>query len=276
MINATGNQLTMEIRRQGSLADAISRSQINISTGKKIQMASDDPVAAARVATIERAQANDETWQSNLNLGLSLANQADDVLSTLNDRLVRVQELMIAGANGTLSDDDRTTYAVEIAGIADEIDSYMGTKSSLGEPLFAAANEREMRFNESAVFAPVPSRDDVFGTGANILGQIVRDAANAIATGNDATLSSSLDAVQDTIGRVADRSADIGVRASRMDSLRETMEARAIDYAAERSGLEDTNLAEAIARLNAETITLEAAQAAFARINQRTLFDILS
>lgn len=276
MINATGNQLTMEIRRQGSLADAISRSQINISTGKKIQMASDDPVAAARVATIERAQANDETWQSNLNLGLSLANQADDVLSTLNDRLVRVQELMIAGANGTLSDDDRTTYAVEIAGIADEIDSYMGTKSSLGEPLFAAANEREMRFNESAVFAPVPSRDDVFGTGANILGQIVRDAANAIATGNDATLSSSLDAVQDTIGRVADRSADIGVRASRMDSLRETMEARAIDYAAERSGLEDTNLAEAIARLNAETITLEAAQAAFVRINQRTLFDILS
>jgi flagellar hook-associated protein 3 FlgL len=39
--------------------------------------------------------------------------------------------------------------------------------------------------------------------------------------------------------------------------------------------LEDTDLSAAIAKLNSQTITLEAAQAAFARINRRTLMDIL-
>jgi flagellar hook-associated protein 3 FlgL len=39
--------------------------------------------------------------------------------------------------------------------------------------------------------------------------------------------------------------------------------------------LEDTDLTQAIATLNAQTLTLDAAQAAFARINRRTLMDIL-
>ena len=39
--------------------------------------------------------------------------------------------------------------------------------------------------------------------------------------------------------------------------------------------IEDTDIVSATAKLNAQTITLEAAQAAFARINRRSLFDIL-
>jgi flagellar hook-associated protein 3 FlgL len=39
--------------------------------------------------------------------------------------------------------------------------------------------------------------------------------------------------------------------------------------------LEDTDLTAAIARLNAQQLTLDAAQAAFARINRRSLFDLL-
>jgi flagellar hook-associated protein 3 FlgL len=44
MINSTGNRLTMEIRRQSNLAQQIARTQIEVSTGRRIQSASDDPV----------------------------------------------------------------------------------------------------------------------------------------------------------------------------------------------------------------------------------------
>ncbi len=275
MINATGNRLTMEIARQSRLADQITESQIDISTGRRIQAASDDPVAAARVSQIRRAQANDEVWSANIDLGLSLTGQADSLVSTLSGRMARVQELMVAGANQTLSPSDRATYALELNSIAEEIDSFMATQSSLGEPLFADGSAREIRFSESAVFAAVPSRAEVFGTGANTLGQIVRDAAGAVGSGDPVAIGISQDAIQDATARTADVASEIGVRAARMERLQEGLEQRKIDFAAERSSLEDTDLAEAIARLNAQTITLEAAQAAFARINRQTLFDIL-
>ncbi len=271
MINATGNRMMHEITRQQNLARSIADSQISISTGKRIQRASDDPVAAARVATITQAQSDDAVWSGNLSLGGSLAAQADSVLKTLSDRMVRVNELVVAGANGNLSAADRSTIANELTSIADEIDSYATTQSSLGQPLFAT-NATAMRFDASTTFPPVPSRNAVFETGGTPISQIVRDAANAVSNG---TASSALASIQTATTHIADTASDIGVRAARMDRMREALSGRGIEYAAERSGLEDTDLTQAIATLNAQTLTLDAAQAAFARINRRTLMDIL-
>jgi flagellar hook-associated protein 3 FlgL len=271
MINATGNRMSHEINRQQNLARSISDSQISISTGKRIQRPSDDPATAARVASIARTQADDGVWASTLSLGASLAAQADSVLKTLSDRMVRAGELVVAGANGNLSPADRNTIARELSGIANEIDSYTASQSSLGQPLFAT-NAPAMRFDASTVFAPVPTRSDVFETGGVAISQIVRDSATAVSTG---TASTALPAIQTATAHIADTASDIGVRAARIDRMREALSGRGIEYAAERSGLEDTDLTQAIATLNAQTLTLDAAQAAFARINRRTLMDIL-
>lgn len=275
MINSTGNRLTMEIARQARLADAIADSQTSIATGKSIQSASDDPVAAARVSKIHRAEANANVWNANLDLALSLSAQADSALSDLSNHMARVQELMVAAASGQTSPADRATYALELNGLAAQVDSYMSAQSSLGEPLFSSGDAREMRFGQDVVFAPVPSREDVFGAGAMSLGQIIRDAASAVNAGDIAAAAIAQDNIGAAINRTADVAADIGVRGARMDRMQQAIDNRSIDLAAERSSLEDTDLAEAIARLNGQTITLEAAQAAFARINRQTLFDIL-
>lgn len=276
MINSTGNRLTMEIRRQSNLAQQIARTQIEVSTGRRILSASDDPVAAARVATIRQAQSDDSVWKANLSLGGSLSAQADSVLQTMSERLARAQELIVAGANQSLSPADRVTVGLELRGIADEIDSLAATRSSLGDPLFASGPATAIRFGESTVFAPVPARADVFETGGSAISALVRTAATSVDSGNAAQIGTSLTAIKGSVDHVADANADVGVRGARIERLRETLASRGIEYASERSGLEDTDLSEAIARLNGQTITLQAAQAAFARINSQTLFDILS
>src|SRR3546814_15514511 len=53
-----GNRMTREIARQQKLADALERTQIQISGGKKLLRMSDDPVAARRIATIGTTQAS--------------------------------------------------------------------------------------------------------------------------------------------------------------------------------------------------------------------------
>src|SRR3546814_19506862 len=66
MISGTRYRLTAEINRQSDLAREIARAQMEISTQKRILNPSDDPIGAARVAEIDRTQANEEAWRRNV------------------------------------------------------------------------------------------------------------------------------------------------------------------------------------------------------------------
>jgi flagellar hook-associated protein 3 FlgL len=273
MINATGNRMTRDIGRQANLARRIADVQVQISTGRRIQTASDDPVAAARVAQVRRAQADETAWASNIDLGIALSADADGVMASVSERLAHARELLVQGASGTSSPADRATIAAELTGLADELNSFAATQSLLGQPLFNSAGAVVMRFGDGIQFAPISSRDNIFVIGGVPIAQTMIDAAGALQAGTTPAALSALDAC---ISHMADVRGDHGVRAARLENLKESGVARAIERAAERSELEDTDLTQAIATLNAQTITLEAAQAAFARINRRTLFDILS
>lgn len=274
MISATGNQLTAEIRRQSMLSEAIAREQIAVSTGKRLQRASDDPLASARVSKIVQGQADASAWIANLEAGASLAAQADQVATSVSRQLARARELVLAGASGSASPADRATIAAELSTIADEIDSLSAARAPSGDELFPA-RALEIRFGESVTFAPVPSRSDMFAPGGVPLSQTVRDAGAAIASGARTQIDASLTTINAALSNAADAVADIGLRAGKMDRLLDQHRARQLTSAEERSTLEDTNLSEALTRLNAMSVTLEAAQAAFARINRQNLFDIL-
>lgn len=275
MINATGNRMMREIQRQSRLSGDVADSQVQISSGKRLQRASDDPVAAARVANIRAKQSDGAAWARNVTLGTSLVNQADTALSSASSLLARAQELTLAAANPTASASDRATIAAEIAAIADEMDVLAASKSPLGGPLFATGSPMAMRFDDNTVFAPTPSRSAAFEIAGTAISQGLRTASTAIATGNTAQIATSLTDVKTSIDHVANVRAEIGINAGRLDRLRDAQAGNSISLAAERSSLEDTDLSAAIAKLNGQTITLEAAQAAFARINRRTLIDIL-
>jgi flagellar hook-associated protein 3 FlgL len=275
MINATGNRMTREIARQSQLAQDIAQTQIQVSTGKRLQRASDDPVASAIISALRTTQANAVAWAGNVNVARTLTAQADGVLKTGSDLLGRTKELTLSASNGTLAAADRAAVSLELSAIADQLDGLGATESSLGEPLFATGSARLMRFDSDALFAPVPARAALFDSGGQSAAQHVRDAASAIGAGNSAAIATSLTALDGAIDQLATAQAQIGINAARLDRLAEVHAERGITIAAEKSSLEDTDLPTAIARLNAQSITLEAAQAAFARINRRTLFNIL-
>ncbi len=276
MINATGNRMTQDIARQQRLASQVAVKQAQISTGKRLQRASDDPSATSRIADLARGQANDAARARNIDLGISMAAQADGQLRNMSDLLARTQELAISAASSGLSPADRATIALEIRAMADEIDAMASVKSSIGTVLFANGTANAIRFDDDVAFAPVPSRQDIFETGGVAISQVMRDAASAIETGNAPVIGAALTAVEGAVNHAADARAAIGVNAARLDRLQEFAAQRGISISEERSGLEDTDLSSAIAELNGMTLTLEAAQAAFARINRRTLMDFLA
>ena len=276
MINATGNRMTQEIARQSRLASQIGIKQSQVSTGKRIQRASDDPVATSRIAELNRVQTNDSARGRNISLGITLASQADGELRNVSNLVARAQELAVAGSSSSLSSDSRVTIALELRAIADEIDAASAVKSPTGEALFPNNIANAIRFDDDVAFAPVGTRQEIFETGGVAISQIMRDAATAIEAGDIAATGVSLTAIGASVNHVATAQAEIGINAARLDRIQDRAAQRAITVTEERSKLEDTDLTTAIAELNGMTLTLEAAQAAFARINRRTLMDFLT
>lgn len=275
MINAVGNRMTREISRQQRLASDIEKTQIQISSSKRLQRMSDDPVASRRISTITAAQSSMSNWQLNLTTASGMVSQGESVMKSVSALLQRVNDLSMTAVNGTMDDSSRQTISAEIQSIADEIDNLTASRGSNGEPLFSAI-PHVMRFDTDIAFAPLPAAGDVFAINGVSLSASLRDVANNIATGNEAGMGTDRDVVMNMIGHVADQHAGIGLAAGRLDRIAESLDLRAISVKDERSGLEDTDLAEAISLLKAQDLTLSAAQATFAQINRRTLFDILS
>ena len=276
MINAVGNKMTREIARQGKLAEALERTQIQISTGKRLQRMSDDPVAARRIQTIGTTQASMASWAANIKSAEAQTAQADGVLQSVSGLLTRARELTLSASTDTLAPADRATIAAELNAIADEIDGLAATRDSNGEPLFASGNARVIRFDSDVSFAAVPSAADVFVIGGNSLSTSLRDVATAVGAGNKPAMTAGLDTLTAAIDHVANQNAVIGLSAGRLDRIGEGLAARGIEIADERKSVEDTDLESAIALLNAQDLTLSAAQAAFAKINRQTMFDLLN
>ncbi|MGZ8345475.1 MAG: flagellin [Allosphingosinicella sp.] len=281
MITGTRYRLTQEISRQQKLASDIQRGMIEISTGKRIQAPSDDPVGAARVSELARMRSDSDTWKRNLQQAASLASRADDAIGATQSSVTRAKELMLAGATGTMSADDRATIALELRALADEILSLAGSSDPSGVPLFQNT-PLEVPAGEGVRITAAASRNSVFqidtAGGPKDLVRLIRDAAAAIidpdATTRAAATNISLAELDDAVRVVARAQGEQGTRGQRIANLLERIAENELTAEEERTAIESTDVMEVVARLQSRQLTLQAAQAAFARINSTTLFDL--
>lgn len=278
MITGTRHRLTLEINRQTKIAQEIARGQVEIATGKRIQAPSDDPIGAARVNEIGRAQANEKIWMRNIDTASALAARSDTILNSVALSLERANELMVAGANGTLSDTARATIATELRGIAEEMAALRETRDARGEPLFRTNGLLEIPVSEGLRIAPVADRASIFDAPVDLVASI--NAAITAVSEPDPALrktasQAALAGFTQAISQVATARADQGVRMNRLDSVKEALENSAIQLEEQRGAIEGTNLPEVIARLQSRQVSLEAAQSIFAKLNKSSLFDLI-
>ena len=282
MITGTRYRLTLEINRQAQLASDIERAMTEISTGKRIQAPSDDPVGAARVSDLARAQADIATWKRNLESAAGLSIRADDAIGATVSSVTRAKELMLSAANGTMSAENRATIALELRALAEEIAAIEITRDQRGELLFPTTEALEIPVGDGVSIKAVGTRASVFEAdtagGPKDIVDIISDAADAILE-PDATRQASVDLslaeLDAAVAGITKAQGEQGTRGNRIDSLLERLDEFSLQAEEERSSIESADIMEVVARLQARQLTLQAAQAAFARINSSTLFDLL-
>jgi flagellar hook-associated protein 3 FlgL len=107
------------------------------------------------------------------------------------------------------------------------------------------------------------------------LDDILGQAITAVQNGTDADLVTALNTIKVGQAHISIEQAKQGVRGDRLDVIGERLTNVDLDLAERRQGLESTDLAEVISSVKSKLLQLEAAQSAFARINQQTLFDLI-
>src|SRR5215204_3496660 len=111
---ATANAFDTGIDTLSRRQSELSALQEQLTTGKRVQRASDDPAAAARAERAMASIGRSETSQRAVDASRVLITQAESTLGDAGALLQRARELMVAAGNASYGDGERK-------GIADEL-----------------------------------------------------------------------------------------------------------------------------------------------------------
>ena len=379
----------------------LARTQQQVTTGRRFQTAAEDPIAATRVASLDRTLAENEQYERNSNIIQTRLSYEEQALADVTTLLQQVRELSLQGANSTLGQGERNILANDVRQKLAAIMDLANSDDANGEYLFAGTStgtrpfsvgttgvnyqgdstNRQIRISSTQsladshsgadVFMDIRERNGVFTTnvsagntsGATIdvgrvadlsawvednytlqftsptdwqvvddttptpvvvasgsgfasgqainfngisvtvsgtpaandaftitpaqgvdLFAIVEDVAASLQLGtgtpqDSAVFKSRIGATLANLDKALDRivtvRAEVGSRLSAIDQAEASREDEAIDLQALLSDLRDVDYAEAISKLNQEYAGLQAAQAAYTRIAQLSLFDFL-
>ena len=116
---------------------ALSTLQENLSSGKKVVRASDDPTGAAQaeraMTRITRIQTDQRALEAQRNAIASAESTLGDVSQTLQN----FRELVASAGNGTQTAQDRKTIAAQLMGLRDQVLALSNRKDTNGLPLFS-------------------------------------------------------------------------------------------------------------------------------------------
>jgi flagellar hook-associated protein 3 FlgL len=266
---------------QSALANDIARLQNQVDTGKRLSQPADDPVAAARVDAIRQVQSNDTAYLANADAASATATRADSAMSSVATALTQALQLATQSANGTGNADGRAAAAAQLRSLAQGITDVANQKDSNGQPLFPTGTANAVPIADGVTVAPTVSRATLLGTGGDGTDMVamLNAAADAIGAADDTSAATAtapyLSAIQAASDRLTTVQADQGVRAAAIDTHSAAIKTDQTDLATQRSGLEDADVASALSLIASKMTTLQAAQAVFAKVNSRTLFDAL-
>jgi len=193
---------------------------------------------------------------------------------------VRAQELVTSARNGTQNDTGRAAIIEELTTIRATVNELLNQKDYQGVPVFDDGQSILVPVSRGLNLAVVGTRQDV-SEGIDINGtpmsldDILGQTIDAVTSGDDAAMAASVTAITTGQDHVIVQQTKQGVRADRLDVIRDRLTNIDLDLKERRTSIEETNLADVISRVQSQLLQLEAAQSAFARINQQTLFDLI-
>jgi flagellar hook-associated protein 3 FlgL len=302
--NAFERGLSTLQRRQGELSGL----QEQMTSGKRVSRASDDPAAAARAERALATQLRTEADRRALDASRNVVLQAESALGDAGELLQQVREHVLSAGNASYSDAERAGLAKAIRGLREQMLSVANRGDGAGGYLFGGQGSNEVPFVDApggvqfrgdggslatANSQPLPLSVDGGrawlqapdpDTGADTLSTF--DLLDRLATeletpgrSNDQISETvrtgvrGLDAVMDHLGSTRSH---LGESLNRADAVEVRLSQQALMAAADRSAAEDLDMVQAVSDFQNQQTGYDAALKAYSMVQRLSLFDYVS
>ncbi|MEO1922543.1 MAG: flagellin [Sphingomonadaceae bacterium] len=242
------------------LSQAIER----LSTGKRINSASDDAAGLA-IATRMTSEVRGLSMASrNANDGISLAQTAEGGMNEITNMLQRMRELAVQAANGTLSDGDRDNLQVEFTAMVSQIDDVANRTNFNGVNVLNAAGTLNIQTGSSAGEVVTISTYDVTAATLGVNALVIGDSATPANVDTDAALT----AIDTALTTVTTAQANLGASQNRLEATVSSLTNRITNLSESRSRIQDADFSAESMNLAKFQVLSQASTAMLAQANQ--------
>ena len=148
MQRVTNSMLVSDlIRTLNERMRSLGNLQNQVTTGKKVFYASDDPAAAGMILQLRNCLRQNEQFQENSDNAIAWLTSTETTLQQVNDILTQVREDAVQGSNGALSPEAMMALAEEVNAYLDNVFA-LSNEDYAGKSLFAGTNTKEAAFTD--------------------------------------------------------------------------------------------------------------------------------
>ena len=298
---STGQFFKSQTENLGELKTGVSKLQQQIATGKQREVPSDNPVAFSDAARLKSQLAKLDQYERNITNLQQRMQTEESTLSDATNIIVRIQELSIQGANGTLSPENRRTIAGEISQLRASLVQLANTKDSADQSIFGGFSGNKTPFvqdqqghvtfegdtNVQHVEIADGVETEANGNGFSIFMQVqvpgkpgvssifklIGDVVEKLNKGE--SCADELSGVTASLDQVNNAQMLAGTRLSKITRQQESLAAAQLQAKSMLSNVEDTDIEKVITELKQKMLSLEASQASFVKIADLSLFNYL-
>lgn len=297
------NQSTQQL---ADIQASLSKTQTQLSLGKKITKPSDEPDKAAVLSRMQSVIARQQNYQDAIKLADARFSAEESALTGASDVLFRIKELTTQAASDTLGELDRKSIAQEIGNLRDQLLSVANSQDANGNYLFAGSRVDQPAFARNAsgqvsyqgdqarlqiqvgdnrrinlnrpgsdVFVRVVRTDHKGDTTAVDFFQALDDLTQAITRSDRISIQRGLGEIDTLQSGISEGLGQLGADQAAAQAQGSVLDQVILQLKTSKSEVEDLDYTEAIARMNRDELALQAAQGSFAKISQLSLFKYL-
>ena len=239
-----------------------------LSSGSRINYAKDDAAGQAIATRITAEVQGLKMASRNASDAQGLIDTAEGALQESHNLLLRMRELAVQSANGTMSGDDRSAIDAELGQLIEEVERVAQTTSWAGNSLIngkaevdgdktftfqvgvngTSADQVDITIDDTRVVALglVTDDDDAGNTNADD-NDYTATGANAdvrINIADQGAAQGAISTIDDAIGKVSDARAELGAVSNRLSSTINNLDQISVNLGASKGRIQDADFAE--------------------------------
>lgn len=282
----------------GRVTEAMWKANRVVSTTKRINQISDDPVGLVTVLELRGSLAGIQQMGKNIETGRTWLNAGESALTQTGDLLTNAKSLCVRMVTSTVSASERRSAAQSVDGYLRQLlfvantdvggrYIFSGTKTDTTPFSFDdednpttmvySGNDTpfSIKIGESLTVEVGRDGEDAFGSAGNSVFDVLIDLKSALQNNDVGGIQAAMDDMDYYMDSVNSLVSNTGAKTLRLEAKDQILQDLNLSYTERKSVIEDADIAEAIMDLSGKELAYQAALASSSKVMSLSLVDYL-